>query len=66
MPKMKKPDTRFEQAIKERKDWLEINSDADATEHDAIDSLIDDCGKMPDGSCSMAGSEDCDFECPFS
>lgn len=23
-----------------------------------------DCGMMPDGTCSLAGSEDCDWECP--
>lgn len=25
-----------------------------------------DCGLGPDGQCSMAGSEDCDWECPHS
>ena len=25
-----------------------------------------DCGRMRDGSCTMAGSEMCDWECPFS
>ncbi len=24
----------------------------------------DDCGLMPDGQCTRAGSEDCDFSCP--
>lgn len=23
-----------------------------------------DCGMMPDGTCMLAGSEDCDWECP--
>lgn len=23
-----------------------------------------DCGKMPDGTCMLAGSEECDWECP--
>lgn len=22
------------------------------------------CGMMPDGSCSLAGTEECDWECP--
>lgn len=22
------------------------------------------CGMMPNGQCSLAGSEDCDWECP--
>jgi len=25
---------------------------------------FDDCGKMPDGQCTKAGSEECDWECP--
>ena len=25
-----------------------------------------DCGLGPDGQCSMAGTEDCDWECPNS
>lgn len=25
-----------------------------------------DCGLTPDGQCSMAGSEECDWECPNS
>ena len=25
----------------------------------------DDCGLDDDGQCSKAGSEDCDFECPY-
>ncbi len=25
-----------------------------------------DCGLGPDGQCSMAGSEDCDWDCPHS
>ncbi len=24
-----------------------------------------DCGLMADGQCSMAGTEDCDWECPW-
>lgn len=39
----------------------------------ASDSLNDDelfdpetlCGMMPDGLCGQAGSEYCDFECPY-
>ena len=28
------------------------------------DFLENECGMMPDGYCSMAGSEDCDWRCP--
>lgn len=24
-----------------------------------------DCGMMPDGTCLLAGTEDCDWECPY-
>ena len=30
-----------------------------------IDDAIEDCGIGPDGCCSLAGTEYCDFECPF-
>jgi hypothetical protein len=26
---------------------------------------LDECGLQEDGSCSLAGTEDCDWECPF-
>ena len=25
----------------------------------------DDCGRMPDGTCMLAGTEFCDWECPY-
>jgi len=34
-------------------------------EADEMQKAWDDCGKMPDGRCLHAGSEQCDFECPF-
>jgi len=54
------------EAIKETKEWLEINSDPDATDEDAIEDLLSECGQDSSGYCSQAGSEYCDFECPFS
>ncbi len=57
-------------AIKETKEHLEMNGGGDddgfVSDDDAIDSLMDDCGQGSDGSCSMAGTEYCDWECPFS
>lgn len=29
------------------------------------DDPADDCGLMADGQCMLAGSEWCDFECPY-
>lgn len=58
------------QAIKETKEHLELNGgdayDGEVSADEAMDFLADECGKMRDGSCSMAGSEYCDWECPFS
>lgn len=31
---------------------------------DDEDDLYDECGMRPDGQCSMAGSEWCDWSCP--
>jgi hypothetical protein len=27
---------------------------------------LSECGKQHDGTCLMAGTEECDWECPFS
>lgn len=32
-------------------------------EYDADDEEYDDCGLMPDGQCTKAGSEECDWIC---
>ncbi len=26
---------------------------------------VDECGQQSDGACLLAGTEECDFECPF-
>ena len=30
------------------------------------DDPDDECALMPNGQCPMAGSEDCDWDCPYS
>ena len=40
--------------------------DYDDEEFEDDDELHDDCGLMADGQCMKAGSEDCDWECPYS
>lgn len=30
-----------------------------------LEPSLDDCGMGEDGFCSLAGTEHCDFECPF-
>lgn len=58
--------SKLGQAVHETKEWLQINGNPEANDSDAIDFLSGECGQMPDGSCSQAGTEYCDFECPFS
>lgn len=41
-------------------DWEEPEMDEDEA------FLAFQCGMMADGFCTMAGSEDCDWECPRS
>lgn len=38
---------------------LDISGDA------CIDSTLSECGLESDGSCRLAGSEYCDWDCPF-
>jgi len=34
-------------------------------EDDDFDEDGSECGQLPDGTCMMAGTEYCDFECPY-
>jgi uncharacterized protein YggL (DUF469 family) len=61
-----KPNGRFRWAVKETREHLQINSDPDADDEDAIEHLMDECGQDSSGGCSMVGTEYCDWECPFS
>jgi hypothetical protein len=54
------------EAIRETREWLEINGSPDATASDALEDLLDECGQDASGYCHYAGTEYCDFECPFS
>lgn len=58
----------LKEAIRERKEFAECNYDdpEDFSDEDAIEELEADCGMTRDGGCTMAGSEYCDWECPFS
>ncbi|HEY0006216.1 MAG TPA: hypothetical protein VGB17_15660 [Pyrinomonadaceae bacterium] len=55
----------LKEAIKETREHLEINGDPDVTDEDAFENLMGECGQDSSGYCSMAGSEYCEFECPF-
>ena len=45
---------------------MECNYDDEPTDEDALELLMMECGKTRDGYCQMAGTEYCDWECPFS
>jgi len=34
-------------------------------EPDEPDDGMDECGMLPDGTCMLAGTEHCDFECKY-
>ena len=51
--------------IREELAWMRDNEGHDVTEQDALDHLLQECGQTDDGDCLLAGSEHCDFECPF-
>lgn len=35
------------------------------SEDDSDEEMAGECRKMPDGQCLLAGSEWCEFDCPF-
>jgi hypothetical protein len=43
--------------------WRYDNPDED--DADPLGDAMDECGRTSDGTCMLAGSEQCDFECPF-
>lgn len=61
--------TKLQQRIAETKEHHELNydpmDDDVYSDEDAIDDLMGECGQNREGYCSLAGSEYCDFECPF-
>lgn len=34
-------------------------------ETEQVESDLEECGQVPEGGCLMAGTEYCDFECPY-
>lgn len=44
-----------------------MNDDLICTdEQEYLEDEFDECGQTPDGYCQLAGTEYCDFECPYS
>lgn len=55
------------QDMKERQEWADANMDEDAAnDFDPLEDAMDECGMTFDGNCLLAGTEYCEFECPFS
>lgn len=65
-----KQDGRLRRAIAEQKEFHDVNYGCDDedpyTDDDAVDDLMDECGQDSNGICSLAGTEYCDWDCPFS
>ena len=63
---MSEENDRFLQhRIREELEWMQDNTDQEVTEQDALDHLLAACGRTDDGACLLAGSEGCEFNCPF-
>lgn len=41
------------------------DDDDEPDELDEDERALSECGQTPDAGCLMAGTEYCDFECPF-
>jgi hypothetical protein len=58
-------DRFLQHRLREEWQWMQDNYEGDITEQDALEHLLQECGQTGDGDCLLAGSEQCDFECPF-
>ncbi|MDE2096538.1 MAG: hypothetical protein KGL39_04770 [Patescibacteria group bacterium] len=47
-------------------DFDDYLDDSPDDEDDELAEAEFNCGLMPDGTCSLAGTEWCDWDCPFS
>lgn len=45
-------------------DYFDMLNDESDDDEDAEAELS--CGELPEGGCSLAGTEHCDWRCPFS
>jgi hypothetical protein len=49
-------------------EWPDLGhwyDDDDDYERDEYEDALQECGQVREGGCLMAGTEHCDFECPF-
>lgn len=61
----KKQQTVNMQRLAEIEEHIMINGEPDATPSDALEYAMGECGMTKEGVCMLAGTEQCDFECPF-
>lgn len=45
--------------------WDNDDCDDDCDDDDDFENALDECGMTSEGICMLAGTEHCDFECPF-
>lgn len=51
----------------EDNDWDDDSDDCDIDdEEDEFENAISECGQIRGGGCMLAGTEFCDWDCPFS
>lgn len=54
--------------MRDDSDFWDFQHDDDDDEEAAFDEDIENCGQLPahlGGGCQLAGTEHCDFDCPF-
>ena len=58
-----------EMELNNESDWQdddELDWTDDSEEPDEFEQAMDECGQMHGGGCMLAGTEYCDWDCPFS
>ena len=58
--KDRQPDGRQDAAWRDAADFCDANGIEDVAAY-----VLSECGLSADGSCSMAGTEHCDWDCPM-
>lgn len=61
-----KEDWESDENYQPNEDWDDVDWNDDDDDTDEIEDAMDECGQMQGGGCMLAGTEHCDFECPFS
>jgi len=51
----------LKQRVREEQEWIDTNG----WDSDPYEELLSQCGMTGDGGCLYAGSEYCDWNCPF-